>query len=188
MALARYPPEAHHPTCKFHQDHIVNIRGKQVCLGCWCLNLGCILSVPFVLLLNHLELEYYFSMLIGFLMFTPTLLQLKIQWKPFKLFSRTSLGIGSGLFMLSCLFLAPYTLFGVLIRISGIAFFVAVAKLSLKLRSRHSNSPCNNCPEGSFPYCSYKIPEMEKILQSQTLETEPNDFLNSILLGLKTND
>lgn len=185
IALARYPSEAHHPTCQFHQDHIINIRGKLVCLGCWCLNLGCIFSIPFIFVLHYIGLEYYSLMLIGFLLFTPTLFQLKIQWKPFKIFSRTSLGVGSGLFLLSCLFLAPYSFLGLLIRISSIAFFIVVAKTSLKLRSRHSNSPCKDCSEGSFPYCTYKMTNMERILEMNTLETVPEEFLKSIVSGLK---
>ena len=141
----------------------MKIWGKDYCLGCWCLNLGCIISIPLLVTLFYFGIHYYLQMLIGFLMFTPTLLQIKFQWKPFKLFSRTSLGIGSGLFLLSSLILSPISIQGFIVRVLSIGFFVTVAKISLRLRSNHSKSPCIGCSEGSFPYCSYNLIFMEEM-------------------------
>tara|TARA_B100000003_G_C10854422_1_gene340381 strand:- start:285 stop:710 length:426 start_codon:yes stop_codon:yes gene_type:complete len=124
-------------------------------------------------------------MLIGFLMFTPTLLQIKFQWKPFKLFSRTSLGIGSGLFLLSSLILSPISIQGFIVRVLSIGFFVTVAKISLRLRSNHSKSPCIGCSEGSFPYCSYKITEMKEIVKKGELEPMPHEFLVSTINNIE---
>ena len=183
--LARYPSEAHHPTCKFHHNHLVKIWGKDYCLGCWCLNLGCIISIPLLVTLYYFGIPYYLQMLIGFLMFTPTLLQIKFQWKPFKLFSRTSLGIGSGLFLLSSLILSPISIQGFIVRVLSIGFFVTVAKISLRLRSNHSKSPCIGCSEGSFPYCSYKITEMKEIVKKGRLETMPHEFLVSTINNIE---
>ena len=120
-------------------------------------------------------------------MFTPTLLQIKIQWKPFKIFSRTSLGVGSGLFLLSSMIFSPMSIQGVVIRVISIAFFVTVAKLSLRLRSNHSNSPCINCPEGSFPYCSYKLDDMNEIIKQGNLEVVPREFLISTIASISKN-
>ena len=123
-------------------------------------------------------------MSIGFLFYFPTLLQLKLQWKTYKIISRTLLGVGSGLFLLSCVLLSPISLTGLVIRCMGIAFFMAVAKFSLNLRSKHTNSPCINCPEGSFPYCSYKLPELELIAASGSLEEAPQHFIMNIITQL----
>ena len=75
---------------------------------------------------------------------------------------------------------------GAIIRISSLIFFIAVAKTSLKLRSKHSNSPCNDCQEGSFPYCSYKLDDMKQIILKGDLEELPRDFLTSTIAKLES--
>ena len=184
LTLARYPVEAHHPACKFHDNHIIKFHGKEYCLGCSCLNLGCLLALPIFLMAYYFAIDFTLLMGTGILLYLPTLLQVKLQWKPFKLFSRTSLGVGSGIFMLSCMLLSPLNWVGFLIRIAGIVFFIVVAKMSLKFRSHNDNSPCINCQEGSFPYCSYKLEEMENIAASGTLEDLPQNFLISTIAKL----
>lgn len=183
--LARYPLAAHHPTCKFHHNHVLYFRGKDYCLGCSCLNLGCLLSIPLFFILHYLTIHFAFLMGTGVLFYFPTLLQVKLQWKPFKVVSRTLLGVGSGLFILSCIILSPINFSGLLIRISGVLFFIILAKMSLKFRSRHDNSPCIDCKEGSFPYCSYKLEEMESIASSGTLEELPQHFIMNTISKVK---
>ena len=183
--LARYPTRAHHPACKFHHHHIINLGGKEYCLGCLCMNTGLTLSLPIIIPFHLAGVNHWSIMLLGFLLYFPTLAQIKVQWKPFKMLSRPALGLGSGLFLLSALLLSPLDQTGVLTRIGALLFFMAVANISLRLRARYSRSPCDSCPAGRFPYCTYKLAEMERTLASGELEEEPREFLQATVAQLK---
>ena len=121
----------------------------------------------------------------GFLLYLPSIAQIKFQWKPFKMFSRTSLGIGSGLFLVESLVFTPISLNGLATRVICLGIFYTLAKVTLSLRAKNIHSPCFECEEGSFPYCSFKMSEMEEILAGSDLDPEPRAFLSSVVIQIK---
>lgn len=178
MTLARYPEHAHHPTCVHHGHHIIHFRGSEYCLGCSSMNIGTFLGVIlFLISMKYLNFSWPAGLMIGFSMYLPTLIQIKFQWKPFKILSRTLLGIGTAIFLLSTLILTPLNLLGFVVKLGGILFFISVAKITLWARAKYSRSPCDSCSEGTFPFCSYKLDEMKSILKTHSLDEMPAHFL-----------
>ncbi len=156
-------------------------------MGCFCLNIGITLSLPLILILHLYPITSLQILIIGFVLYLPSIAQIKFQWKPFKIFSRTCLGLGSGLFLVEALIFAPISVSGLMTRLLCLGIFYALAKITLNLRARKIHSPCFECEEGSFPYCSFKMAEMEEILSGSDLEPEPRAFLNSVVVQIKGN-
>ncbi len=152
------------------------------------MNIGVSISLVILPLLHRYSFGFYQILFIGFVLYLPTIIQIKFQWKPFKIFSRTCLGLGSGVFLLEALIFAPMTIFGILVRVLSFGTFYAIAIITLDLRMKNINSPCIGCKEGSFPYCSFKIIEMEEILTGSDLEPEPREFLTSVVNQINGND
>lgn len=176
----------HHPPCPRHDDHLLYIRGRPFCLGCVFSYTGMVLGVPIFLLFYFFFNPGVLALaLLGFLIaFLPSLLQIKVQIKLYKIFSRTSLGIGISLYLASIILLLPLDMEGFVLRIGGIVFMVGVAYGTQHLRNQFGKtSHCAECPEGEFPICTFRLPLIKNMIGEMEEKGEQKrsayDFLMS---------
>jgi len=158
----------HHPPCPRHDNHLVYFKGHPYCLGCICAYSGMGLGVPVMLfLVYYLGLEVGTLASIGFLIcIIPSLLQIKVQVKGFKIFSRTSLGVGIFLWFGSILLMLPLNLTGLLFRIGGVTFFLVMTMGTHYLRHRFGKTThCEECPDGNFPFCTFRLPMIQEMIE-----------------------
>ncbi len=52
------------------------------------------------------------------------------------------------------------------------SIFYTVWNLTLAIRSQYSTSPCQHCPEGRFPVCSYTIPRIPRLANRYLSESD----------------
>lgn len=155
-----YLPFAHHPHCQRHDNHLIWIRGHPYCLGCLCLYSGLVLGLALGLMVGPAQPDSVRWLLIHIPFAIPTLFQPWIQNKPFKVASRTALGLGMGSFVSSGL------LFGVCdVALLFTRLFVLIvvpsgyAVLSY-LRAKYTHDPCKDCPLGTYPVCEWNLPRL----------------------------
>lgn len=90
----------------------------------------------------------------------PTVAQPWLQWKPYKVAARFMVGLASATWLLGCL--VPkgtgHPLFAE--ACVSIAFFLATAKVLLRVRERATESPCTQCPMGAYPTCTWNLPRL----------------------------
>ena len=98
--LCSVPPFAHHPPCSCFHNHLIRVRGVAFCLGCVCLTGGLVLGSTVLRLVAYINSQLLLSLgclrfvIIGTACCMPTLIQLRVQQKFFKIFARTLLGVG----------------------------------------------------------------------------------------------
>lgn len=176
----------HHPPCPRHDDHLLYFKGQPYCLGCFCVYSGMGLGVPVMLFfVYYLGFEVWTLALIGFLLsLLPSLLQIKIQVKSFKIFSRTILGVGMLLWFASILLMLPLNLTGLLLRVGGVIFYLAVALITLSLRRRFGKAiHCEDCPEGNFPICEFRLPMIEEMIEELEEKGEKDGLVYDFLIS-----
>lgn len=128
---------------------------------------------------------YYILLTIGVFLYTPALLQILIQSKPYKVVSRFSLGVSLVFLIYSGLWLTPQSWLGLILKAGFLLIFALVWQLTLKIRSKYAVSPCQQCPEGRFPICSYtatRIPKLaeEYFINNDKNNIEANDFVMAL--------
>lgn len=153
-------PWAHHPHCDRHFNHLMWIRGRPLCLGCVCMYSGIAIGSVIALTTNWAQISFFAWLVLHTTLVMPTIFQIKLQNKRFKIFSRTLLGVSistyflSGVFFISPPFQRP--IFVILLCLH----FLAVYKSLSWLRNRYSQSPCENCPLGQYPTCEWNLPRL----------------------------
>jgi len=179
-----YPRFAHHPPCSCFDSHVLRIGTWVLCLGCSCLAIGAILactllcvfalSANFPLFLKDIT----WTLGMGVLCYLPTLLQPFLQWKPFKIISRTMLGSAIVVIWYGIFWLVPWTLVGGFWKAGmGLAFYVTV-RLSLSFRQRFTPDPIRSCGEGCYPFCEGNRVRLDCALEELKLAVEdPSDPL-----------
>src|SRR5690606_15978495 len=86
-----------------------------------------------------------------------SVVQIKFQNKRFKMMARSLLGVSISLYFISgFVFVKGFEPRWLFILFVTILFF-AVYKFMKNLRSRFSVSPCEACPLGYFPTCSWNL-------------------------------
>ncbi|MGB3691845.1 MAG: hypothetical protein WA865_18045 [Spirulinaceae cyanobacterium] len=131
------------------------------------LHLGFLTSLPFQVLL-----------FLGVVLYIPAILQIWIQVKFYKILSRFLLGVAVVFLFYAGLWLTPLSFLGWILRAGFLACFGIVWNLTLKIRSIYSVSPCQHCPSGRFPICSYTIPRIPRLATKYFAESEGNDPVN----------
>ncbi len=158
----------HHPPCPRHDNHLIYIKERPFCLGCFSFYMGTAISIPAIyLLVFALDLDMMTVGSIGaILAMVPTLIQIKLQVKAFKIFSRSILGVGILVWFWALLVMMPYTTQGMILRAVGIVWFFFMVGTVHYLRNRYGKGMhCKDCPEGDFPICSYRLPLIEKMIR-----------------------
>ncbi|MCL1475766.1 hypothetical protein [Argonema antarcticum] len=174
--LERVPLLAHHPACSYYHNHLIWLGKMPVCLGCSMMTCGIGAGL---LLLPHLKfltaLPFYVLLFVGICLYIPAILQIKIQFKPYKIGARFCLGMAVVFLVYAGLWLTPWSIVGLILRLGFITEFYIVWHLTLKIRSRHSKPLCDNCPAGRFPVCSYTIPRISRLANKYFAESDGNN-------------
>ncbi len=174
--LERVPLLAHHPACKYHHNHIIWAGKLPLCLGCSMMACGIVAGI---LLVPHLEFltaqPFYVLLAIGVLLYIPAICQIWIQVKAYKMLARFCLGVAVVLLVYAGLWLTPWSLVGLILRVGFLGEFYLVWYLTLKIRSKHSRSPCDRCQEGRFPVCSYTNGRIPQLANQYFTEADGSD-------------
>jgi hypothetical protein len=146
---------SHHPHCDRHHNHLIWIAGHPFCLGCTCMYTGIVLGVPlaFAIQWSNIDLWQWFAL--HMILLLPTVLQIRIQRKSFKMTARFLLGITTSLYLVSGMLLLPINLW---VRLLILVVFSFLYFALRRLRNRYISSPCDNCPLGRYPVCEWNMP------------------------------
>lgn len=151
---------AHHPHCDRHNHHLIWIMGHPFCLGCTCMYSGMILGI----LISFIIEWQFFSLLqwiiLHIALIIPTILQVKIQVKSFKIASRTLLGIATSSYFMSGIFFLPILIDRYIFVIVITVIFAMSYRTIKSFRNRFTKSPCDDCPLGRFPICEWNLPHI----------------------------
>lgn len=171
--LGMVPFLAHHPACRYYHNHIIWIGKLPLCLGCSMMACG---MASGIWLLPHLgfvtALPFFALLCIGVLLYIPAIFQVWIQFKPYKILARFFLGISVVFLFYAGIWLTPWSLVGWILKVGFLAVFYTVWNLTLAIRSQYSTSPCQHCPEGRFPVCSYTIPRIPRLANRYFSESD----------------
>ena len=170
-AVYGLPAFAHHPTCDCYDGHLLRFGKISLCLGCVCLTSG---AVFFVSLFLVAQLVYQpllpmkslvVSWLFGLVLFSPTLAHPLLQRKAFKVLSRFLLGGSIVCLFYGAIFLIPFTLMGILIRIVFCLFFRFAYRETQRFRDQYTADPKEKCSRGCFPFCEGNRERLQSILE-----------------------
>jgi uncharacterized membrane protein len=175
--LGEVPLLAHHPACKYHGNHLIWIGKIPLCLGCAMMTSGIMMGLLLIPYLGIFRtLPFSVLLFLGVLLYIPSLLQIWIQQKRYKILSRFCLGISIVLLCYSGLWLTPNSVTGWLLKIGFIITFYVVWNLTLQIRSQYAKSPCKNCPEGRFPLCAYTTERIAPLAHQYFLESDRSNL------------
>ena len=144
---------SHHPNCDHFSKHVYHISKYKLCIGCFTFYPSIVITIIFTMLfidLNFFNLIMIFN--ISFLFMLPVILNfLKLsKFKVLKIFSKVSLGIGIGLYVVA-IFGLPFHIVIKVFTILEINIFVGVIAY---IRSKHIQKECNKCDyQGDWDSC-----------------------------------
>ncbi|KKK41909.1 hypothetical protein LCGC14_0735720 [marine sediment metagenome] len=135
---------SHHPNCNKFSKHVFHVGKYKLCIGCFTFYpvVGVtILSISMFLNLNFVTLAVLFFL--SFAFFTPIILNISglTRYRFLKIFSKISIGIGTGFLIVSTLFLPFFIIIKILILIE-INFIVGVIAY---IRNKHVKEVCLDC-------------------------------------------
>jgi hypothetical protein len=179
---------AHHPACRYHHNHLIWVNRVPLCLGCTMMSCGAIAGCAILLSTHFLtRLPFQYLLTVGVFLYLPAVFQVWVQYKPYKILARFSLGVAVVFLFYSGLILTPWSPWGVALRTGFLLIFWLVWTLTLRVRSRYSRSPCSRCPEGRFPICSYTASRIPKLAtqyfgRSDGSNPEADEFVRALQL------
>ena len=150
-------PGAHHPHCPRHENHLIWLGSRPLCLGCTCIYTGMVLGVIAGVLIIHSSFTFIQLTLGVILTLVPTAVQPWYQRKTFKLAARTLLGNSVGVFIVILVsgFSLPNPVWGW--RAGLLIVVIGLYRFLFWLRQSKPNDPCVNCPEGVYPVCEWNL-------------------------------
>ena len=156
---------SHHPNCSKFSKHVYHIRKQKLCIGCFTFYPTVVLTIIVILLFFSLQLLNLFMMFFtSFIFFIPIILNIVglTKYQFLKIFSKISIGIGTGLMIVSTLLL-PIFLFikiSILIEINFIIGAIAY------IRAKQVKKICRKCEyEGKWSRCPGMKPIMDKLYE-----------------------
>lgn len=161
-SLTRLPRFAHHPACGYWSNHLIRVGSVPLCLGCSCMAVGMVIGLVAVypLLVTAVGPLTLFAM--GVLCYVPTIAQIYVQRYVFKMAARSALGIGVVLALGAALFGHSWASVGAAWNLLFLLIFVGLLVGTLRWRARRLDIPCQRCPEGRFPFCSWRLAPMSE--------------------------
>ena len=155
-SLGNLPIGSHHPPCPRHEHHIIWLFKHPFCLGCFSLYSGVLIgAVSCFFLLPGISLTNWFLLCTAGV--SPTVLQPWMQKKTYKIFARFVLGVATIAWWFGAIGLGPIEFPDPLWTPICLLFFVGVALVLMTIRDRFTPNPCNQCPLGAFPTCSWNL-------------------------------
>ena len=174
---------AHHPHCDRHHNHLLWIHGHPFCLGCTCMYTGIIIGIPLAFMIDWANVSLLQWAIFIWITLAPTLIQIKAQYKIFKIVSRTLLGISISLYWISGLFFISPPFSEWLFRALVLGIFVLAYHTVKRLRYRYTKSPCEDCPLGYYPTCEWNLPRLlAENADTELLEALSSDNLRNLVL------
>ncbi len=156
---------SHHPNCERFSTHVYHIGRKKLCIGCFTFYPTVGFTILFIILFLNLSLLNLFTMFfLAYIFFIPIVLNIfgLTKHKFLKIFSKISIGIGTGLLIVSTLFL-PLFLFLKISLLFEINFIVGVIAY---IRAKHVKKICLECDfNGNWDNCPAMKPIMEKLYE-----------------------
>jgi len=174
---------AHHPHCERHHNHLLWIHGHPFCLGCVCMYTGVVIGIPLVLVIDWASMSFLQWVIFISSILAPTIIQIRVQRKIFKIMSRTLLGVSISLYLISGLFFIPPTFSKWLFRALILGIFVIVHQTLKRLRNRCTKSPCEDCPLGYYPTCEWNLPRLlAENADAELLEALSSDNMRNLIV------
>lgn len=156
---------SHHPNCETFSDHVYHIGRYRLCVGCFTFYPTVFATILFILIFVNLSLVNLVIMFfLSFLFFIPILLNIfgltKIKF--LKISSKISIGLGTGLLIISILFL-PFFLFIKISILFEINFMVGAIAY---IRAKQIKKICAECEyEGNWNSCPAMKPIMDNLYE-----------------------
>lgn len=150
---------AHHPHCERHRHHLIWIKGHPFCLGCLSLFTGMVIGTFVVYSTLPIELSLPTWVITHLLLLVPTAIQPYFQFRVFKIFSRSLLGVCIASYFITGFYVrSPIDLWPFLL--AQTALFTIVYFLLSRWRLRKIDNPCSKCPQGRYPVCEWNLPRL----------------------------
>ncbi|TFF63402.1 MAG: hypothetical protein EU521_01890 [Promethearchaeota archaeon] len=135
---------SHHPNCEKFSDHVYHIGKYKFCIGCFTFYPTIAVTILFSILFIDLTItNLVFIMVISNVFFLPLILNFLglTKYKALKVFSKISIGIGVGLWLVAVLFL-PFHIILKILFLLQVNFFVGVIAY---IRANHIKKDCLKC-------------------------------------------
>ena len=179
--LNQHPRFAHHPLCSCYDHHVFRLGKHVLCLGCTSLVLGATVAVITLLsLFLTSELPSLFTRLsgawaLGVACYLPSLVQPFLQVKVIKVISRISLGFAIVILWYGTVFLLPWDLKAMGLRLVFLVVFWIVFKATNQFRRRFTPDPKATCDKGCYPFCGGNEERLDRLLQELKERAGPDD-------------
>jgi len=162
---------SHHPPCEKFEKHVYHIGNKKLCIGCFTYYPT--ILITFILTLLFVDLTFnnlVFLGLIGFLFFTPLILNVLglTEYKIMKILTKVSIGIGTGFYLVTAIFLPFYFPIHILLQILLVIFLIFLVNwftgVIAYIRAIHIQKDCFECEyKGDWNSCPTMKPIIDKL-------------------------
>ena len=153
---------SHHPDCNFFSDHVYHVGKHKLCIGCFTfyptIAITIILAIFFELSLVNLMLMFIFA----FIFFIPIILNIfnLTKNKYLKILTKVSIGIGTGLLIISTILLPLH----ILIKISLLIEINFITGVIAYIRTKHVKQICSKCEyKANWDECPAMKPIMDNL-------------------------
>lgn len=173
---------AHHPHCQYHRNHLIWIGNRPFCLGCTSLYSGISIGIIASLTIHWHYVSFLLWLFICFFLLIPTVFQPKVQQRYFKIGARFLLGVSTAFFWVGGLLIQEYPFDRwIFIFLMTLTFYL-VFRLFRYIRKTFTKSPCDSCPLGTYPFCSWNISNLTiDIRDSSLLEAISQNNIETIV-------
>lgn len=166
---------SHHPNCNKFSSHVYHIGKYRLCIGCFTFYPTIGLTILFVLLFFNLTLTTLFIFFfLSFAFFIPIVLNIlsKTKSKLLKIFPKISIGIGTGLMIVSTILLPIF----LIIKISILLEINFITGVIAYIRAKHVKEACLECEyEGKWSDCPAMKPIMDKLYEHKFKRRRENN-------------
>jgi len=154
---------SHHPDCDHFSKHVYHVGKYKLCIGCFTYYPTVLITIILTILFVDLNINDLFILhFLSYLFFTPLILNILkfTEYKILKILTKVSIGIGTGFYIVSVLFLPIFLILKVIMLIQ-INFFTGVIAY---VRVKHIEKQCSECEyKGDWDLCPSMKPIMDKL-------------------------
>ena len=156
---------SHHPNCHYFSDHVYHLGKYKLCIGCFTFYPT--IAITIITLVAFFEFSIINLMLVfisAFIFFIPIILNIfnLTKNKFLKILSKVSIGIGTGLLIVSTILLP----FHILIKISLLIEINFITGVIAYIRAKHVKEICTKCEyEANWDGCPSMKPIMDNLYE-----------------------